>query len=197
MIKHTIAYCLLLFMVSLGTSSLHAQRFNASVVAGMNLSQLDGDDLVGFSKVGVNAGVKVNTVLTERWQLSLEMLYAQQGSARNNNDRLSAAVDKIALNFVEVPLMINFLEWKFHVSAGISYARLINYTVTDNTGEDVTDLQSYNPNIYSMIFGATYFFNDHLGLNISWSKYLNDLQAEEGANRLIGRTIAFRMVYAF
>ena len=54
-------------------SNLTAQRFEASVVAGVNLSQLDGDKLNGFHLVGANVGGKVSAILGDRWQLSMEM----------------------------------------------------------------------------------------------------------------------------
>ena len=92
--------------------------------------------------------------------------------------------------------MINFLEWKFHVSAGFSYAQVINFKVVDATGADVTDLQNFNSSIFSGILGATYYFNDHFGLNVRWSKYFNDL-AGKGDNQLIGRVIGIRGIYMF
>lgn len=173
-----------------------AQRFKAGLIGGVNLAQLDGDKLTGFNKIGFNAGARVSAVLHERWQLSIEMLYAQQGSSRTKDDDLSSIYDKIRLNFVEVPVMINFLEWKFHVSAGFSYARLINFEVIDYTGTDTSDLQNFNSNIFSGILGATYYFNEHIGLNVRWSKYFNDLSGE-GDNQLIGRIIGIRGIYMF
>lgn len=173
-----------------------AQRFKGGLIGGINLAQLDGDKLTGFNKIGFNAGARVSAVLTERWQLSIEMLYAQQGSSRTKNDDFSSIYDKIHLNFVEVPVMINFLEWKFHVSAGFSYGRLMNFEVIDATGEDTSDLQNFNSDIFSGILGATYYFNDHVGLNIRWSKYFNDL-AGKGDNQLIGRVVGIRGVYMF
>ncbi|MEL6944126.1 MAG: hypothetical protein AAFO82_15815, partial [Bacteroidota bacterium] len=51
------------------------QRFKGAVVAGMNVSQIDGDLLFGFNKFGFNGGVQVSTIFTERWEMSVELLY--------------------------------------------------------------------------------------------------------------------------
>lgn len=174
-----------------------AQRFQGGVVAGFNLSQLDGDKLSGFNQIGVNAGGRVAAILGERWQLSMEMLFSQQGSKRTNTDDRSAPLDKIRLNMVEVPVMINFLEWKFHVSAGLSYSRLISYKVEDVFGDDVSDIQEFNENLLAVVLSATYYFNENIGLNIGWSKALTDLQARDGAGALISRNLHFRTIYLF
>jgi hypothetical protein len=187
---------LFLFMLQLATPA-SAQRFKAGLAGGFNLSQLDGDKLIGFNQIGVNAGGRVAAVLSNRWELGVEMLYSQQGSSRVRTDDPSSIYDKIRLNFVEAPVTINFREWKFLLTAGFSYSRLINFKVVDYTGEDITDNQTYNPDIFSMIFGATYNFNEHFGIEVRWSRYLNDLQADESDNKLIGRTIGIRGVYMF
>lgn len=174
-----------------------AQRFQGGVVAGINLSQIDGDRLAGFNQPGINAGGRVAAVLSERWQLSLELLFSQQGSHRTLRDDPSATLDVIRLNFVEVPVMINFLEWKLHIGAGLTYARLISYRVEDIFGADVTDSQDYAPNQLLFAVGATYFFTPAVGLNIGWNKAISNLQADSGAGRFIGRNIQVRGVFLF
>lgn len=187
-----LAFCLIML-----AANASAQRFEGGLVGGFNLSQVDGDKLAGFNKIGINAGGKVATILSERWQLSLELLYTQQGASRTRTDDPASIYDKIRLNFVEAPVMINFKEWKFHVSAGVSYARLINFEVIDFTGFDISDQQNFNEDIFSLQLGATYYFNEKAGFEIRWIRTLNDLQAEENASSLIGRTISIRGIYLF
>ena len=78
--------------------STEGRRFIAGLVAGVNLSQIDGDDLVGYDQIGLNAGARVATVLSPRWQLSMELLFSQQGSRKTRNDPPSAALENIRLN---------------------------------------------------------------------------------------------------
>ncbi|MBK7874113.1 MAG: PorT family protein [Saprospiraceae bacterium] len=179
------------------SANVQAQRFVGGAVAGFNLSQIDGDLLAGFNKIGVNAGGKVAAVLSDRWQLSLELLYSQQGASRSKSDDLSSSYDKIKLNFVEAPVMINFKEWKFHVSAGVSYARLIDFKVIDFTGLDVSDQQDFNENIFALHLGATYYFNEKVGFEVRWFRALSDLQAQEDSSALLGRSISCRAIYLF
>lgn len=193
MIRHTAR---ILFFICLSVTVIHAQqRFKGGITGGFNFSQIDGDDLIGFNKPGFNAGGYVSAILSDRWQLSMELLYSQQGSKQNPRDGLNAPFDKIALNFVEVPILINFLEWKFHVHTGVSYARLIDAEIIDITGVNVTDNIELNQGILSYIVGVTYFSNEKLGFNFRWFKALNDLQAKEGTNKWLGRSFSLRILY--
>lgn len=182
-------------ILSFITANLKAQRFNASIIAGINLSQLDGDDLNGYNRIGLNAGGKVAAVLSDRLELNLELLYSQKGSSRSKTDGYRSSFDDIRLNFVKVPIYLSFSDWKFKVNAGFSYARLINYTVNDVFDGDVTDLFDYHPNIFSYVIGATYYFRENIGLDIHWTKSISDIQGDSGANQLIDRTIGIRLLY--
>lgn len=178
-------------------STLHAQRFQAGVVAGVNLSQIDGDRLAGFNQPGLAAGAKVATILSDRWQVSLELLYSQQGARRTNKDDPFSAYEKIRLNFVEVPVLINFKEWKFHLSGGIAYNRLISSKIIDASGVDVTDLQDFKENVFALVLGGIYYFREDMGMEVRWMRSLTDLQAQKDRDSFIGRSLSFKLVYLF
>ena len=183
---------LLLLSVSV---SLSGQTFEGGLVGGFNLAQLDGDKLGGFNKIGLNAGARVSANLSERWALSWQLLYSQQGSSRTRDDDPSSIYDKIRLNFVEAPFLLHFTDWKFELDAGVSYTRLISHKVTDFTGQDISDNQNYRPNSFFAVLGVTFWQNDTIGWNFRWIKAFNNLQADAGNGRFIGRTISLRLYY--
>ncbi len=176
---------------------LSAQRFQAGALVGLNLSQIDGDRLLGYNQVGLNVGGRVNAVLSDRWQLGVEMTYTQQGAQRAKNDDPASIYDNIRLNFVETPVMLHFKEWKFHLSGGVSYARLINYKVIDVFGVNISDQQTYNPDIFSAVVGLVYYFQDNMGVEGRWFRSLSNIQEQAGAGQFIGRSISIRYVYLF
>ena len=188
----------LLFLLIIGGSltNSQAQRFRASLIGGINLTQLDGDDLSGFNQLGVNAGAKVAAVLSDRWQLSLEMLFSQQGSHRAKDDVYATVYDNIRLNVVETPVMISFQDWKFQVSTGMSYVRVINYRAISIIGEDLTDTETYRDNLFFFNIGLTYYPQERWGINVRWSRSLVDLEQREGQT-LLGRNLAIRLIYVF
>ncbi len=187
----------LLFLASVLPQDVLAQRFKASLVGGFNMSQIDGDKLGGFHQVGINAGGRVAALMGKRWQLGVEMLYSQQGSHRTRTDDPLSNYESIRLNFVEAPVLIHFSDWKFRVGAGFSYARLINYKVIDFSGADITDFETLNPDIFSLILGVTFNFTEKWGLDVRWSRYLNNLQADKEASPFFGRSIGIRGIYSF
>lgn len=187
-------FLLLLLLFSGSLTSVSGQTFKAALIGGFNLAQLDGDDLSGFNQLGVNAGAKVAAVLSDRWQLSLEMLFSQLGSHRSRDDVYFGIYDNIRLNFVETPVMISFKDWKFHVSTGFSYARLINYSAISPIGEDLSNTETYQENQFFWIVGATYYFHERWGVNLRWSRALVDLDISPGKT-LLGRNLAIRLIY--
>ncbi|MCB0556046.1 MAG: hypothetical protein KDD02_21040, partial [Phaeodactylibacter sp.] len=78
--------------------------------------------------------------------------------------------------------------------------------IIDYTGEDVTEQIPLKEDLFSIVLGGTFFFDEHFGLNIYWSKWLNNLRigdtstptpvgAESG--KFIGRNVTIRGVYMF
>jgi len=85
---------LLFFALGLNAQEIPEQRFEAGLIAGFNMSQLDGDDLIGFHKIGINTGGRVSARLSKRLRLNMEMLFSQQGSSYATTDNPSAPIDK-------------------------------------------------------------------------------------------------------
>lgn len=175
-------------------SHLQAQTFEASALAGFNMAQVDGDDMVGFNRIGLNGGVQVSANLNERWQLSLGFIFSQQGSSRSKADPFGP-YDHIRLNYLEAPVLFHFKEWKLLVTAGASYARLINYTSISLIGEDITDLERYKPGLVYYILGATLKMNERFGVNIQYSKSIGSFQDDEAKPKLFNRMVTVRGVY--
>ncbi len=182
--------------VSMSQNLKGQQRFKAAPILGFNLSQLDGDDLAGYHKIGVAAGGRVAAILHPKWRLTLEMQFIQQGSSRGRND-LNGGLDRIALQLVEAPLMVQFLEWKFQVNVGASYGRLISYSITDNAGSDVTDQFDYRPDQFFILGGFTFMFTEQAGIDLRLSRALTNLNREPGTGTLVSRNITVRLLYEF
>lgn len=183
-----------------------AQGFDAGLVIGTNLSQVDGDAMGGFHRIGFVGGGRVDAVFSERWRLGMELLFSQLGRDRSQYDFLSD-YDNIRLNYVEVPVSINFRDWtaewgtdetfqRMEFSAGMSYARLMNFKVISVSGENVSEIKNYNPNSIFINFGGTFFISPRIGIHAHWSKQLNDLDRDV-AEYLVSRFINIKAYYYF
>jgi hypothetical protein len=147
-----IAVGLLLSSTSVG--HLHAQhmtaaenpifngerKFTAGLALGTNISQVDGDNLSGFSKVGLNAGAVLNINFTEKVGLGFEILYSQKGSSSVGTGYSTIAGSyygkyKMKLNYAELPLILYYnLQPKFQFGIGASYNVLISSKETYDDG---------------------------------------------------------------
>lgn len=140
-------FCLFLFAVLL--LPLKAQKFIGGVVAGMNLSQVDGDEVYGFKKVGFNGGGLVMLPLNRKQSIfvTVELLYNQKGAYQRNTSSGADAFPygdtvlfdpafpyknnkiyyKLRTDYVEVPLLFHIEDpyTGFAFGIGASWARLV------------------------------------------------------------------------
>ena len=189
--------CWFLFFSLFFSTIATSQRFAAAAFAGINFSQIDGDQLAGYHQIGANAGLQVYTSLSDRWELVTGMGFSQLGSNKSVNDPQSAALDQVRLNYVEVPALLSFNEWKFKVSGGLLYSRLINYKAIDYVGADVTDLQNWRDNALSALVGVSFVPEGQWVLDFRWFKAFTDLQADSGAAGLLPKNFTLRGLYFF
>lgn len=194
---------------------LHAdaqeRRFHAGLIAGLNAAQIDGDQLAGFNRVGVTAGIRGSAVLSERFDLNVEMLFSQRGSRPDIFNALLEPDINIALQYAEVPVYIGFYDWKkddyykVKVHAGLSYGRLIKASTVDAYLEDQVDLEdlsdSFNDNDFSWIIGASIYLSRHFGMTLRYTRFINKLfnPSKTGINAPALRSyfLTFRFEYNF
>lgn len=184
----------------LAAFSVQAQRFKTAVVAGLNMAQIDGDDLAGYRQPGINAGLRTSAQLSDKWQLGLELLFSQQGSDRGPDDPFLTDYDRIRFNMVEVPAMIQFSEWKIQLAAGLSYSRLINYRIRDLGGSNIASNFDIDRNNVSVLLGGTYFPSEKWGLDVRWTRAMFPLQVYSSlsgaeTDQFLSYFVSFRLLF--
>lgn len=109
MLSRYIFPVVLLFLTT--ATRLSAQSFDAGLIAGLSTTQISGDQLSGFNKVGIIAGGFVSTFISEKFDGNMQLIYIQKGSRKNadpeKNDYTSYL---LRLNYIEVPVL---LQWKY------------------------------------------------------------------------------------
>ena len=176
-------------------------RFRASLLGGVNVSQIDGDNLAGFNKIGLNAGAQVNIILDRKdwvgnFQPSIGINFSQMGSAPGGADGQAFIYQRLKLDYAQIPLLVNYIDGRVVFSAGFAYGRLVNTTFIDTNGLDVTVAESpnYRKGDVTFIGGGTFYLTQHIGLNINWERSLPSV------NKLrwqVNRLISFKTVYTF
>lgn len=146
--------------------------FDAGLIAGFNATQVDGDDVAGYNKLGLNTGATVFVRFHDNISVSLEMLYNQKGSKSELNIQYTQDSYKLWLDYVEVPLMLNFYDKKIAMfSAGLSFARLVRFKEEVNGFQTTDDYEivPYDDWDYNLIFGVMFFIKEHWGIQMRFA----------------------------
>ncbi|MDP4186819.1 MAG: porin family protein [Bacteroidota bacterium] len=114
--------------------SMQAQRFKGGIIAGISASQVDGDNYSGYNKAGFIFGGFVNTKVSEKSGLQLELKYIGKGSHKPSTIS-DPAEYKMRLHYVELPLKFFFeFNHKFKFDGGPAVAYLISHNEEDENG---------------------------------------------------------------
>lgn len=202
---------LIVLLTLLFSVSAHAQqRFKAGIIAGGNASQIDGDNSIGYNKLGLHAGITGITILNERSEFAIEFIYSQRGSQTKITPGSNADRNKISLNYVAVPLVFTYKDWlseknntpyyRVQAHGGLSYARLISTSIQDQGADALSE--HFNENDVSWLIGASYFINEHFGFTFRYNRFVtmlfnNNKNTQVNANSLRVHYLTFRGVYIF
>ncbi len=204
---------MILFILVFLSVPLFSQRFSAGIVGGLNASQIDGDQLAGFDKLGLTGGIKAIVNFESAIDLSVEFLYSQRGS---RPDIFTPELDpdiEVHLNYAEIPVYVTLGDWwqeegqyhKVSVHAGLSYARLISARTFDYYHPSDQSLDKlvpfFNDNDLSWLVGASYRMSSKWGITGRYTRgitpLLNPAKHNLAIERLLSYYLTFRIDYYF
>ena len=117
-------FTLILFILT-ATSSF-AQVFKTGIIAGISGAQIEGDGYGGYKKLGFIGGGFVGVDLSEKLGSQFEIYFISKGSFdaahpdKGDYDQFS-----VHLNYIEIPLILNYKSNKIQFEAGIYLAKLV------------------------------------------------------------------------
>lgn len=224
MIKHfryVIANCIIFCLILL--QPVHAQRFLGGAAAGINIAQVDGDEVVGYKKVGFNGGavLKLHLDKNESWSTSMELLFSQRGAYQKayTNDMCDSCwakgIDcdkKVKYNlrtwYIDIPLMFHYEHKKtsWTIGVGASYGRLVFLDEVKNG----VKTEDYNPpffkNDWNLIADLQFRIYRGLKANVRFQYSIPKVPFRKGVEYGVGNTpswernfyhnyITFRLIY--
>lgn len=148
-------------------------RFKGGLILGISTSQIDGDGFVGFNKVGPWAGAYVNTSLSEKVNMQMEMTYIGKGSRKPSDpDNGITEFLVLSLSYVEVPLLFQFKKGRFIYEVGPSFGVLINDKESDQNGERIGPQRvfSFHGSETAAHVGLNFELLDNLWANVRVSR---------------------------
>lgn len=201
-----------LFFLFTNKVDAQEQRFKAGIIAGTNFAQIDGDNSAGYVKFGFTAGLRGVIILTEKQELSIELLFDQRGSRSQRVFDINFFPFSITNNYASIPVIYNFQDWldeseefyKLHFHAGLSYGRLLNTQVEDeDPNGDITGVsRDFRTDDVSFLVGATFYVNKHLAFTGRFTRSITPLYKNGDGPINVGipfvqKHLTFQTLYMF
>jgi hypothetical protein len=124
---------LLLIVSIIVAIPLYSQRFDGGVLAGFNGSQVRGDLMSnGFHKMGLLAGVWVQSNISDNFYWNLELKYSQKGFSINPTVKNNYYLYVYRLDYIDMPIAFGYQHKDyFSLFAGLSFDYLINQSAQE------------------------------------------------------------------
>jgi len=187
-----------------------SQNFEAGFIGGISMSQVSGDNLSGFNKIGPRIGLFVNRNIN--WcNLQLELHYQTKGSRKTiNHSDLHNYTDNLNNNFLSnynlhldyigVPLLISFnYKSKIKVELGNTINILINQK--EEIDYYLDNSRKVNRLEYAFLIGLSYKLNDKYSINIRGANSITPIRKHSSGevyklNRgQYNTTLSFNILY--
>lgn len=162
------------------------REIKGEVIAGFNLSQVDGDEVYGFNKLGLCAGFGGILPLGHRFSLSLEVLYDEKGSHRKYApspvDSLELPYYSLKWNYLTAPIMVHYEDrntWTFGL--GFSWGRMVSFKEKEwNVSKDWNrpEITYKTKNDFNVIADLRFRIWKHLKFNIRYSYSLAKIRTK-------------------
>lgn len=202
---------LILFIAVIALPVSFAQRIMGAAIVGVNATQVDGDEVYGFHKFGLNTGLAAIVPFGNNWSVSLETIYNQKGAHQKKraNDSLDGSYD-LKLNYLEVPFLIQYTDKDIvTIGTGMSWGRLVDISEQRN-GYDMpgTTIESgiYRSSDLNLLFDIKFRLIDRLRFNVRYAYSLRPIATREVIDSKTGKPnirdqynnlFTFRLYYVF
>ena len=159
-----------------------AQNFDAGLLGGFTTSQVTGDNLSGFDKLGARFGAYISYPINKKMNYQLEMQYLQKGSKKPYTEK-SPETYLFELNYIELPVSLNYQVKKgIYIESGVGTAFLVSYKEQD----EIADINRDKPNTLALDFllGIQYQFKKNLKLNIRYANSISPIRKHASKEEL-------------
>ena len=156
-------------LISIGQTSGQVNVFSAQIITDINFSQIRGDLLAGYNRVGYGAGLGISYRLAPQWNGHVELMYRNAGS---RTSPYAPVKQSINVHLAQIPIYASYLTWwdnglsRIHFDIGMVYGRILNTDIRFPQFEDNSIF--IKDNDFSMMGGMGFWFNEHHGIKAQY-----------------------------
>lgn len=203
---------LIILLIFVAGQEIFAQKFMGALAFGGNLAQVDGDEVYGFKKIGLNVGAAAFLPFNEQWKLSLEIGFTQKGAYQKypmeSDPTKELPYYNLRLDYVEIPFLIHYEDRQIAmIGTGFSYGRLVGAKEIEWGLQTATSSRSgvYDISDWNWVLDVRIRLVQSLRLNFRYAYSLYKLRTREFSN-LSGdvwtrdqynNVLTLRLVYTF
>lgn len=149
----------------LALSTVASAQFSAGILAGMNMSQVDGDYLSGYNKLGFIGGIAINGKVNDKWLVGFEIDYSMKGSKeRSNPDNPKPTLFRLRYDYIEFPIKVTRKIRDFDVYAGPTIGvNVVSKRDENSLGWMDTEIRKME---FGFVLGGQYNVGEHLAVGI-------------------------------
>jgi len=189
----------------------YAQRIMGAAILGVNATKVNGDEVDGYHKFGMNAGLAAIVPFGDQWAVTFENVYSQKGAHQRKlyQDSLDGSYD-LKLNYLEVPVLVQYTDKDIvTLGAGMSWGRLVGISEQRN-GYDMpgTTIESgiYRSSDLNILLDVKFRLIERLRFNVRYAYSIRPIATREVIDSKTGKPnirdqynglFTFRLYYVF
>ncbi len=206
---------ILLIICGISTAAI-GQIIKGEAILGLNLTQVEGDEVHGFRKPGLNIGFGALIPFSKNWDVTMEISYNQKGAQQKdqyydslNSGQILTGAYKLRLNYVEVPVLVQYTDKGFITfGAGFSWGRLVGIQEWEHGKRvETTTLSSgtYDKNDFSYILDVRIKVYGPLKFGVRYQNSMMKIRTREFSDFAGGtwtrdqfnKVLTFKLLYIF
>ncbi len=149
--------------------------FRPALILGFNASQVDGDNIAGYRKFGLNAGAAAFIRLPKNFTFNFEILFSQKGARNSPNQAFMGEPFRLMLDYVDVPFVFNYHDRNSQgndvaiFGIGVVFTSLVRYKEFRGGREwEYPEGSPYNRLGAEALANLTFVIRQHFGINLRY-----------------------------
>jgi hypothetical protein len=200
-----------LLILLLTLSNSYAQRIMGAAILGVNATQVDGDEVYGYHKFGLHAGLAAIVPFGDHWAVTVENIYNQKGAHQRPlyQDSLDGSYD-LKLNYLDIPVLVQYTDKDVATfGAGMSWGRLVGISEQRNgypMPETTLESGIYRSSDINILLDVKFRIIEKLRFNVRYAYSVRPIATREIVDSKTGKPnirdqyngmFTFRLYYVF
>lgn len=160
----------LIFTICVLCCVVKGQNFKAGLFGGVVPSQVDGDGMEGFHKIGLTGGAYIKYENNTRLFLQADIAYTSKGSKQKSSKEFDFSRLDTYTSYLDITLSCGYkLMDDLSARVGLTPSVLLSHKEQTSSGIEITDGNGFRPLNLLAMAGMSYTFSKHFSFNLTYN----------------------------